>query len=555
MAASIPVLQSNSPNRRRRVRHRIQTPAYASFTAESRSAMLDLHEIVNISEDGVAIQCTSPLDADRRLDLCLDLAECEEHIYTSARVVWAEASGRAGLIFSDLSPVSLFRLREWLFLNAMTGAAANEPALANTSAALHVATIPNYTDTLAGVTAVQRQVEALGADLSAALQLIADRAQTLVHASGAAIALAASEPDFMECRASSGEIAPPPGARLQVGSGFSGECVKTGKLLRCDDAELDARVDRESCHALGVRSILAAPVRVGEKSVGILEAFAPQPYGFTDNDGQVLQRLADAVVAAVNRAAAAEDLPPLRAETGEPRFTPAGGLLFASTPEQEQQAKADQAVEEAKHASGIRLPLSHLILLVSLFAVIFLAMGYVLAPWLQKDIAPWVQNKLHDRGQSQLQTVLASTQPPKPPSIETASFDQLKQMADNGDPAAENAVGLRYFQGDPKDQIQQDEKQAFRWFSTAAEGGNLAAQSKLGFLYWSGRGVPKDVNKAYFWTVLARARGGEGSKDLAAVLAAGMTRAQTAAIEQQAEVWLQQHQVASSKPPAGLALK
>jgi len=555
MAATTPVLQSNSTNRRRRVRHRIQTPAYASFTAESRSAMLDLHEIVNISEDGVAIQCTSPLDADRNLDLCLDLAECEEHIYTSARVVWTDPSGRAGLLFSELSPVSLFRLREWLFLNAMTGAAANEPALAHTSAALHVATVPNYTDTLAAVTAVHRQVEALGADLPAVLQLIAARAQSLVHASGAAIALTASEPDFMECRASSGEIAPPPGARLQVGSGFSGECVKTGRLLRCDDAEIDARVDRESCRALGVRSILAAPVRVGEKSVGILEAFATQPHAFTDSDGQVLQRLADAIVASVNRAAAAEDLPPLRATTDEPRFTPAGGLLFASTPEEEQQAKADQADEEAKHASGIRLPLSHLILLIALFATIATTMGYVLAPWIQKDVAPWVQNKLHDRGRSQLQTVLASSQPPKLPSIETASFDQLKQMADNGDPGAENALGLRYFQGDPKDQIQQDERQAFRWFSAAAEGGNLAAQSKLGFLYWSGRGVPKDVNKAYFWTVLARARGDEGSKDLAAVLASGMTRAQTAAIEQQAEVWLQQHQVASSKPPAGLALK
>jgi TPR repeat protein len=555
MAASIPVPQSNSPNRRRRVRHRIQTPAYASFTAESRSAMLDLHEIVNISEDGVAIQCSSPLDADRHLDLCLDLAECAEHIYTSARVVWTDASGRAGLLFSELSPVSLFRLREWLFLNAMTGAAANEPALARTSAALHVATVPSYTDTLAAVTAVHRQVEALGADLPAVLQLIAARAQTLVHASGAAIALAASEPDFMECRASSGEIAPPPGARLQVGSGFSGECVKTGRLLRCDDAELDARVDRESCRALGVRSILAAPVRVGEKSVGILEVFATQPHAFTDSDGQVLQRLADAVVASVNRAAVAEDLPPLSPSTDEPRFTPAGGLLFASTPEEEQQAKADQADEEAKQASGIRLPLSHLIILVCAAATIALALGYRLAPWIQKDVAPWAQNKLHDRGHSQLQTVLASSQPPKLPSVETANFDQLKQMADNGDPGAENALGLRYFQGDPKDQIQQDERQAFGWFSAAAEGGNLAAQSKLGFLYWSGRGVPKDVNKAYFWTVLARARGDEGSKDLAAVLASGMTRAQTAAIEQQAEVWLQQHQLASSKPPAGLALK
>jgi TPR repeat protein len=72
----------------------------------------------------------------------------------------------------------------------------------------------------------------------------------------------------------------------------------------------------------------------------------------------------------------------------------------------------------------------------------------------------------------------------------------------------------------------------------------------LGFLYWGGRGVAKDVNQAYFWTVLARARGAEEDKDLAAILASGMSRSQTAAIEQQADFWLQQH-VANWKPHAG----
>jgi hypothetical protein len=49
--------------------------------------------------------------------------------------------------------------------------------------------------------------------------------------------------------------------------------------------------------------------------------------------------------------------------------------------------------------------------------------------------------------------------------------------------------------------------------------------------------------------VLARARGDEGNKDLATVLSSGMTRAQSAAIEQQANLWLQQHQ--APKPLAG----
>jgi TPR repeat protein len=127
----------------------------------------------------------------------------------------------------------------------------------------------------------------------------------------------------------------------------------------------------------------------------------------------------------------------------------------------------------------------------------------------------------------------------------------LRQLALDGDPLSENALGLRYFQGDEKNGIVRDEKQAFRWFARAADHGSLAAQAKLGFLYWGGRAVSKDINQAYFWTVLARARGDEESKDLAALLASSMTRAQAAAIEQQADLWRQQHM--AKKPGAGLA--
>lgn len=485
----------------------------------------------------------SRFEANRTLSLCLDLAECDEHIYTTGRVVWTNPSGRAGLRFSEVPATSLSHLREWLFLNAMAGVANSEAGL---TSATNIAPRPDYTDTLSAVTAVQREVEALGADLSGALQLIASRAQTLVRASGAAIALSTANPDTMDCHASAGPGAPPVGARLQVGSGFSGECVKTGRLLRCDDTELDSRVDRESCQALGIRSILAVPVRVGEKAIGILEVFSEQPNAFSEGDSRALQRLAETVLAAVNRAARAEDLPTLDPPTPADRFAPTpGSVLFASTPGEENKSENS----EHKSIGGISLPRSHLIILGVTAAVISVVLGY--------SAAPLIQSKLHEeRSASHLQTVLASSQAPKSdvalalPTVETASIDQLRQMAEKGNPAAENALGLRYFQGSEKDGIAQNEKEAFRWFNNAAEHGNPQAQSKLGFLYWSGRGVPKDLNKAYFWTVIARARGDEGNRELAAVLASGMTRAQAAAIQEQASLWLQR-QPSTAKPDPG----
>jgi len=538
MAALSSALRTSVPNRRRRVRHKIQTPAYASFTAESKGAMLDLYEIIDISEEGVAIQCPSPLAADRPLDLCLDLAECPEPIYTSGKVVWSNAAGRAGLHFSDLPPASLFRLREWLFLNAMAGVAnSDEPVVAG-SLAQPVPPRPNYTDTLAAVTAVQREAEALGADLAAALQLVALRAQSLVRASGAAIALATGDSNFMECRASAGPDAPPVGARLQVGSGFSGECVKTGSLLRCDDTELDSRVDRESCRALGLRSILAAPVLVGGRSVGILEAFSSQPNTFTESDGRVLQRLSETILDALNRAARAESLPELVAEPPVERFAPApGSVLFASPAEDSKQKESPE-----KNSSGITLPRSHLILLVISAITIFFVLGLT--------SAPLIQAKLEKHNPTQLQTVLASSQPPKIdhiPTVETANLDQLKQLAENGDAGAQNSLGLRYATGDG---VKQDEPEAVRWLTKAADQGNVSAQSKLGAIYLRGRDIPQDLNLAYFWMVLARASGDETSKVLAPTITARMTRQKATSIELDADRWLRQHEPAT-KPAAG----
>jgi TPR repeat protein len=540
------------PNRRKRVRHKVHTPAYACFRTQLQSATLDLHEIVDISEDGIAIQCHSPLERERQIHLCLDLAECPEQIYTTARVIWSDDSGRSGLSFSELSSESLSQLREWLLVHTTSGALNGEADL--TPAPLphsQPATPPNYTDMLAAVTAVQRQVEAIGPDLARSLQFIAERSQALVRGSGAAIALAGEDPDFMICRASAGPDAPPAGVRLQVGSGFSGECVKSGTLLRCDDSDLDSRVDRESCRALGIRSILAAPVRAGERSVGLIEVFAQSPNAFSDGDAQVLQRLAESVLGAANRAARAENSLPLGAAAAAPFASPQGSVLFASGEENEPEAHAQE-----KNGMSISLPRSHLIILICSFATVALAMGYRLAPWIQVEVVPWVQFKLHSNGRSPLPTVLASSQPPKVenasstssgPAIETATLDQLKQMADKGDPAAANTVGLRYATGEG---VPLDEGEAVRWFTKAAEAGYVPAQSKLGSIYFSGRGVPQDSNRAYFWMVVARLSGDDASKTLAPFVRARLTRAQITSIELEADRWLQQHQT-NSKPAAG----
>ncbi|HTT20288.1 MAG TPA: GAF domain-containing protein [Candidatus Sulfotelmatobacter sp.] len=534
MVAITSPLQTGVRNRRRRVRHKIQTPAYATFAGE-QSSMLDLHEIVDISEDGMAIQCHSPLQVEQQIDLCLDLADCPQQIFTCGQVIWTNESGRAGLRFSSLPQDSLARLREWLFVNVMAGVANSEIELLAGAQPPR----PGYTDTLAAVSVVQRQVETLGSDFAGALQLIAERTRELMHASGAAIALVDAVPDFMMCRASSGSDAPPVGARLQVGSGFSGECVKGGMPLRCDDTELDSRVDRESCRALGIRSILAAPVRTGEKSIGLVEVFSPNPGAFSEVDQRVLVKFADTVLQAAARVGRAEILPAIGETDAKSFVAPQGSVLFASADEEQSQKMADQT----EPAPGISLPRSYLLLLTFAAGAISMALGFLTAPFVQSTAAPWIMKKIRNPQESRLQTVLASTKAPdvsssSKPVIETATLDQLKDMAAKGNADAANAIGLRYATGEG---VRLNEREAVRWFTQAAEQGNVAAQSKLGAFYYSGRGVPQDTTRAYFWMVVASLNGDEASKALAPHASARLTRAQIAAIEQNAARWLQQH--------------
>jgi len=577
MASILQISRPASSNRRRRVRQKVHVPAYATILGASPGEMLDLYEILDMSEGGVALQCSSPLAINRTVELSLDLAEASAQISTPARVAWLEQGGRVGLAFAPLGYAAVRRLQEWLFLNAIAAAANAEfPAAPSEgvlsqsaqSEALHseasqmFAPRQNYTDILTAVSAVQREAESLGTDLEAVLSLIASRSRSLLQASGAAVALAGKDPATMICRASAGHSAPPVGASLQAGAGFSGECVRTGRLLRCDDTETDELADRQSCRALGIRSMLAAPVRLNERVIGLLEVFSAQAGAFRESDGDVLQRFADTILAAVKRVADSDDPPTPLLAPATP-FTPSpGNILFARFPDEDKNAQGkveSKSKDEAEEVSGdrsgnrdniggIRLPRSHLFLLIATAATIAMALGFVSAPWIQ----PWVQQKLQSHARLE-QTVLASSMPPLDASnpvagnvsADSANLAQLRELADRDDPAAENALGLLYAQGDAKQAVKQDDREAALWFIKAAENGNVPAQSKLGSLYLSGRGLPQDSSQAYFWTILARASGDGASKVLAPFIAARLTPVQRTEVEQQAEDWLQRHELST----------
>jgi putative methionine-R-sulfoxide reductase with GAF domain len=137
-------------------------------------------------------------------------------------------------------------------------------------------------------------------DLESALQLLAERAQYIMGASGVAIALRDGEE--MVCRASAGPSAPVLESRFQVESGLTAESIRQRQVLRCDDAESDGRVDRESCRALGVRSVMVSPLLRQRQAIGVFELLAERSYAFEERDVTVLVRLSEMVLTALEHA-------------------------------------------------------------------------------------------------------------------------------------------------------------------------------------------------------------------------------------------------------------
>ncbi|MGA8776068.1 MAG: GAF domain-containing protein [Terriglobales bacterium] len=189
---------------------------------------------------------------------------------------------------------------------------------------------------------------------------------------------------------------------------------------------------------------------------------------------------------------------------------------------------AERNPAEPTRTFARRFPFSHVVLLVMAIAVAAMALGYLLAPAIEQR---WLRPA---------QSAEASSPPPA--AIDrrghALSTDELRKLADQGDPDAEWQMGILYHDGEA---VPKDDALAVRWFELAAAQGYVRAQSTLGAYYWAGRGVPQDLSKAYFWSQLALAQGDEDSKSRLEGLSAQMTQAQVTAARQQAETWLRSH--------------
>jgi hypothetical protein len=632
-----PIATSAYAERRRSVRQKLHTPVYASFNGPQTGMVVDLSELLDLHEDGFAIQTGERLEMNRAVTLCLDLPETRNYIHGVGQVVWSDDTGRGGIQFSALSDSSRKILKEWLFANLLIACSnhaarteqraarheqeqANEKNTATQTPALHESTpmVPvadergpqDFSDLERDLKIVRGKIQNLGDDVDAVLQLITASAASLTHSSGAAMAFLANHVEMdafvrpgersspisavreevahatMICRARSGEPAPPLGARLDTQHGISGECVRTGRLVACENAENDQRVDADLCRSLGIGSLMAAPIVSDLQGIGVLEVLSPYLRDFTEAQRMALDELVGMVPKLYNQSAKPEtvhsetpgkqEVPVVtRSSVSAQDSTPQAGLeneIQNQIEDQVAQQVSEENLDLAASPSAPQRPnrLLYRALLGLSLVVALIALAYVFGSPVKKwaESSPETRwsfmkpvkavNAAEESAASAQSTSLRSAastsvdpnsvggssavpmsaDPSADQARQPQSLEDVQKLAAAGDADAQWQMGVRYHDGQG---VPQDDVQAVQWFRRAAEQGSVVAQGALGAYYWRGRGVPADLSKAYFWSAIAMAQGDEMSKSRIEGLSSQMTRAQISVARQQAEDWIRSH--------------
>ena len=138
--------------------------------------------------------------------------------------------------------------------------------------------------------------------LDEVLQLICDRVQQITQADGIVAALAEGlkpEGSDLVCRASAGPLAIERGFRLIGDSEFLQDCLASGRILRCDDCETDARVELDFARQIGARATVVVPLRGRRQQLGVLQAFSRTARAFTDHDIRCFDLFAELVLSSL----------------------------------------------------------------------------------------------------------------------------------------------------------------------------------------------------------------------------------------------------------------
>ncbi|MBW7896877.1 MAG: PAS domain S-box protein [Opitutaceae bacterium] len=176
-------------------------------------------------------------------------------------------------------------------------------------------------EALASIVDTLQDISSLRKPLTEVMAYMAHRAQQLTGADGAVVEMI--EGDHQVYLAGSGTVADRIGDKIPLVGSLSGLAVTTNQALICTDSETDDRIDRAASRRVGLRSMIVAPLRDGETTVGTLKVISGEPARFGVRDRNNLQILVESLGSVIQRQQATE-----RLQASEERYR----MLFDSNP-------------------------------------------------------------------------------------------------------------------------------------------------------------------------------------------------------------------------------
>ena len=376
-----------------------------------------------------------------------------------------------------------------------------------------------------------------------------------------AVAVASNERDGIECVASSGALAPPVGTRVSSEHGICAACVRQNRLQLSNDTLSDPMLSRELCARLGIRSILAVPLRRHLMSIGFIAAFSDLPHPF---DLRLTTQIR-AEAATIERLLAGNSCAERASACDNSRHS--DFRFDRETLGIESHADAGIASEyQLRYASAFAAyaRLASIAVLVCCGIAFFALPPRVVRFQTSPAHYPMAEGA---RAQALLRT--EAPIPVKGIKNDDSELRDLHRRSNAGDVTAQSSLAARYEKGDG---LGRDPLKACVWSIIAGANGDMAAKNRavrlshrlprfqiaeirfnVGKMYMQGTGVRRDLVAAYSWFSLAQAAGDVRAHDEQQKLEALMSREQVSAGLRRASDWLLAHQSGAGRHTRELA--
>jgi serine phosphatase RsbU (regulator of sigma subunit)/anti-sigma regulatory factor (Ser/Thr protein kinase)/PAS domain-containing protein len=139
-------------------------------------------------------------------------------------------------------------------------------------------------------------------ELNELLEEVVGNVRAIVQADTAALLLVESDDRFLVGRCAQGlERGRSEGVRLPIGAGFAGRVAAARHALVIEDTREESPLEAP-LEALGVRSLIGAPLMVKGRTLGVLRVGAHQVQRFGEREASLLHLLADRAALAIDHA-------------------------------------------------------------------------------------------------------------------------------------------------------------------------------------------------------------------------------------------------------------